>query len=153
MPFCQDPSRAARALAGLWEYAQLRARPDRAPTPVEDVDRTQARLILAEAWETAGEGFLDAEVAAQVAAAYGIQVPFSSVAATVEEAVTLAERAGYPVVAKLIAPGVVHKADVGGIALDLRNADAVRATFARMVGDDELRAVLIQQMALDQAPD
>jgi acetyltransferase len=36
---------------------------------------------------------------------------------------------------------------VGGIALDLQDAEAVRAAFARMVGGDETRAVMIQQMA------
>jgi acetyltransferase len=147
VPCYQDPNRAAEALAGLWAYKQVRARPDLTPTPVKGVDRAQARAILSEAWETAGEGFLDAEVAAQVAAAYGIPVPVSGVAQSADAAVTLAERAGYPVVAKLIAPGVVHKADVGGIALDLQDADAVRAAFARMVGGDETRAVMIQQMA------
>jgi len=74
-------------------------------------------------------------------------VPFSGVARSADEAVALAEQAGYPVAAKLITPGVVHKADVGGIALDLQDADAVRAAFARMVGDDATRAVMIQQMA------
>jgi len=147
VPCYQDPNRAAEALAGLWAYKQLQARPDLTPTRVKSVARAQARVILAEAWETAGEGFLDAEVAAQVAEAYGIPVPFSGVARSADAAVTLAERAGYPVVAKLIAPGVVHKADVGGIALDLQDADAVRAAFARMVGDTETRAVMIQQMA------
>jgi acetyltransferase len=147
IPFYQDPSRASRALAGLWAYKQLQARADLTPTSVADVDREQAQALLAEAWASNGAGFVSAETSAQVAAAYGIQVPFSDVATSADEAVALAERAGYPVAAKLIAPGVVHKADVGGIALNLRNADAVRAAFARMVGNDETRAVMIQQMA------
>jgi acetate---CoA ligase (ADP-forming) len=147
VPCYQDPNRAAEALAGLWAYKQLQARPDLTPTPVADVDRAQAQALLAKAWASNGAGFVSAETSAQVAATYGIQVPFSDVATSADAAVALAERAGYPVVAKLIAPGVVHKADVGGIALDLQDADAVRAAFERMVGDDETRAVMIQQMA------
>ena len=146
VPFYPDPTRAARALGGLWEYAQLRARPDLTPMPVPDVDRARAVELLQAAWDENGAGFVDAEVAAQVAAAYGIPVPVSGLTTIVEEAVALAEKAGYPVVAKLVAPGVVHKADVGGIALDLQDAAAVREAFARMVGDHADRALMVQKM-------
>jgi acetyltransferase len=151
VPFYQDPNRAARALAGLWEYAQLQRRPDLTPTPVEDVDRDAARRILRAAWAARGEGFLTAEESAELAAAYGVRVPFSGVADSADEAVELAE-GHYPVVAKLIAPGVVHKADVGGIALNLKGAAEVREAFERMVEPNELgkdaeRSVMIQEMA------
>jgi acetyltransferase len=147
VPFYQDPSRAARALAGLWAYAQLKERPDLTPASVEDVDRERAAEILREAWERSGEGFVDAEVAARVADAYGIHVPFSGIAETVEEAVALAEEEGYPVVVKLIAPGVVHKADVGGIALNLESAGAVRSAAERMLKGGPGHDVMVQQMA------
>jgi acetate---CoA ligase (ADP-forming) len=114
VPYYRDPNRAGRALGGLWEYRQLRARPDLTPTPVTDVDRAAAQALLDAAWAQHGAGFLDAETAAQVAAAYGIAIPFSGLAASVDEAVALAEQAGYPVVLKRIAADVVHKADVGG---------------------------------------
>jgi len=154
VPFYPDPTRAAKALGGLWQYTRLKARPDLTPEPLTDVDRALAMEILKRAWEQKGAGaadsapyFLDAETAGAVAAAYGIRVPFSGIAASADEAAALAERAGYPVVAKLIAPGVVHKADVGGIALGLRSADEVRAAFERMVGTHADRALMVQQMA------
>jgi len=153
VPVYTDPNRAARALAGLWEYAQLRTRPDLTPTPVANVNREQARRLLAAAWEAKGRHFLDAETAAQVAAAYGIRVPRSGLAQTADQAVALAESFGYPVVVKLIAADVVHKADVGGIALNLGHADAMRAAFARMVGfhagalSRPGSAAMVQQMA------
>ena len=146
VPFYQDPNRAARALGGLWTYRNLRERPDLTPAPVADVDRARARALLAQAWAAQGAGFLDAEVAGQIAAAYGLRVPFSGIAATAAEAVQLAEQAGGPVVLKLIAPGVVHKADVGGIALNLQGAEAVRAAFERMVKEPGQQA-MVQQMA------
>ncbi len=147
VPFYQDPSRAGRALAGLWAYARLRKRPDIVPKPLTDVDRERAASLLHTAWMEDGAGFVNAEVAAQVAAAYGIRIPFSGLASTVDEAVTLAERAGYPVAAKLIAPGIVHKADVGGLALGLSDAAAVRAAFARLIDAHPGALVMIQAMA------
>ncbi|MGC9357522.1 MAG: acetate--CoA ligase family protein [Anaerolineae bacterium] len=146
VPFYQDPTRAARALAGLWNYAGLKARPSLKPSPVGGVDEERARALIEKA-ERDDAGFIPAETAARIAAAYGIQVPYSGVAPTVEEAVTMAEKAGYPVVAKLIAPGVVHKADVGGIALNLQNADEVREAARRMLKGGLERSVMIQQMA------
>jgi acetyltransferase len=145
VPYYRDPNRAGRALGGLWEYRRLRERPDLTPTPVTDVDHKAAQALLDTAWEQYGAGFLNAETAARVAAAYGIAIPFSGLAASVDEAVTLAEQAGYPVVLKRIAADVVHKADVGGLALNLRDADAVRAAFERVTNGGRTHA-MVQRM-------
>jgi succinyl-CoA synthetase beta subunit len=80
-----------------------------------------------------------------VAAAYGLTTPASDLAATADEAVALAEAFGYPVALKRVAPGVVHKADVGGIALGLDSAGAVRAAFEGMIEPGERG--MVQRMA------
>lgn len=147
VPCYTDPNRAARALAGLWQYAQWRTRPDYTPTPVTDVDRAGVLTLLQAAWAAHGAGFLDAQTAGRVAAAYGLRVPFSGLASSADEAVLLAGQAGYPVVLKLIAADVVHKADVGGIALNLTDATAVRAAWERMIGERAGAQGMIQQMA------
>ena len=66
--------------------------------------------------------------------AYGIPVTRPEPAATADEAVSAADRIGYPVVAKLLSPNVTHKSDVGGVALGLADGAAVRAAFGRIVG-------------------
>ena len=99
------------------------------------------------AWAAHGAGFLDAQTAGRVAAAYGLRVPFSGLASSADEAVLLAGQAGYPVVLKLIAADVVHKADVGGIALNLTDAAAVRAAWERMIGERAGAQGMVQQMA------
>jgi acetyltransferase len=107
--------------------------------------------VLREAEATSGDRFLDAEAAAQVAAAYGIRVPKSGLTSTADEAANLAGKLGYPLVMKLIAPDVVHKADVGGIILNLTGEAEVRAAFQRLIdGDSDRRSskrVMLQQMA------
>ncbi|MGC9469657.1 MAG: acetate--CoA ligase family protein [Anaerolineae bacterium] len=147
VPFYQDPNRASRALAGLLEYGRLRDRPDLTPSPLKEVDRGAVRALLRQAWEQQGKGFLDAEMAAQVASAYGIRVPRSGLAASQATAVSLARSFGFPLAMKLIAPGVIHKADMGGIALNLQDVDAVQEAFRQMVGEDPDRQVMIQEMA------
>ncbi|PYQ50317.1 MAG: acetyl-CoA synthetase [Acidobacteria bacterium] len=49
-----------------------------------------------------------------------------------DEAVAAAERLGFPLVAKAIAPGLVHKSDVGGVILGLHSADDVRAAVGTL---------------------
>ncbi|WP_454739620.1 acetate--CoA ligase family protein [Cupriavidus necator] len=51
-----------------------------------------------------------------------------------DEAVRTAERLGYPVAVKLCSREILHKSDVGGVALNLADAQAVRDAFARMEG-------------------
>jgi len=68
--------------------------------------------------------------------AFGIPVPPSPVAATREAAVAAARGIGFPVALKIHSPDITHKSDVGGVRLNLQNADMVAAAF-----DDMLRHV------------
>jgi acetate---CoA ligase (ADP-forming) len=147
VPFYQDPNRASRALGGLWGYAQLRNRPKSSPDEIHSIDRAAVRDLLAQQWELEGAGFLDAEQSAQIAAAYGMRIPRSGMVSTADEAAALAEELGYPVAMKLIAPGVIHKADVGGVRLGLNDGATIRSAFAEMVSDHQDAQIMIQQMA------
>jgi acetyltransferase len=53
-------------------------------------------------------------------------------AATVEDAVAEAAKIGYPVVVKADAASILHKSDMGGVAVDLKDGDAVRAAVEKM---------------------
>ena len=143
VPHYLTPARAALGLATLRRYHQIQACPADGTQPMGGVDRARA-LDLIRSAQSAGERVLNPQVAAEVAAAYGITVPASALAATAKEAEELAARLGYPVAVKRVAPGLVHKADVGGVALDLGNAEEVRAAFAGLVGPGEHG--MLQQM-------
>lgn len=74
----------------------------------------------------------------QIFQAYGIPTTESLLAQTADEAVDHAETLGYPVVLKLNSRTITHKSDVGGVQLNLANADAVRQAFQHirsMVGE------------------
>ena len=64
--------------------------------------------------------------AAQFLADNGVAVVPSRLATTAEEAIAAAEEYGYPVVVKAVADGLGHKSDIGGVRLNLNNADDVR---------------------------
>jgi len=144
VPHYLTPARAALGLGTLWRWGQVRARPADEPEPLSGADPQRAARLL-EAAQVAGLSALDAQAGAELAATYGLSVPPSGLAASAEQAAALAERIGYPVALKRVAPGLVHKADVGGVALGLADAAALRAAFERLVGPGEHG--LVQRMA------
>ena len=68
--------------------------------------------------------------AKRLLAGAGIAAAPEAACATVEQAVAAAERFGFPVVMKILSPDIVHKSEIGGVLLDVTDADAVRAGFA-----------------------
>ena len=71
--------------------------------------------------------------AAQFLADNGVAVVPSRLANTAEEAIAAAEEYGYPVVVKAVADGLGHKSDIGGVRLNLNNADDVRNAHDQIV--------------------
>ncbi|MDR7084815.1 acyl-CoA synthetase (NDP forming) [Arthrobacter ginsengisoli] len=62
----------------------------------------------------------------------GVPVPPSMIATTAEEAAAAASEIGFPLAVKLVSPDVAHKSDIGGVALDLGDAAAVRDAIVAM---------------------
>jgi len=112
-----------------------------------DVDKDKVKALLSRIWQDKGQGFISPQSAAQIMSAYGISVPSSGIATSVAHAISLAEQFSYPVALKLVADGIIHKADVGGLALNLENELDVRQAFQRIVGENPRRRAMIQSMA------
>jgi len=83
-------------------------------------------------------------------AARGVPVTPRRLAADAEAAVAAAEAIGYPVALKLASPDIAHKSEVGGVRLDLGDADAVREAFAAIMagslGDARIDGVVVSPM-------
>lgn len=123
------PSDAARALVALVRYRHIL---DREPGRVRsfgDVDTVSAREIVDRA---KGQSMLAADQVYQILEAYGIDVPEWRMADDVDGAVAAADAIGYPVVLKADAASVIHKSDMGGVAVNLTDADAVEQAARTM---------------------
>ncbi|MFW6135467.1 MAG: acetate--CoA ligase family protein [Chloroflexota bacterium] len=144
IPHYLTPARAAFAVGALWRYRHVKMRPSLEPELVADVDPDAAGRQI-ELAQRADHPVLDAHAGARVAGAYGLSVPPSGLTGTAEQAVGLADRVGYPVALKRVAPGIVHKSDVGGVALNLSDAGALRDAFHAVVGQGE--QAFVQKMA------
>jgi acyl-CoA synthetase (NDP forming) len=85
---------------------------------------------------------------------YGIPVTKFKVAKNEAEAVKFAETIGYPVVLKIVSPDIIHKSDVGGVIVGLKNAQEVRNAYKQILenvkkhkADAKIVGVLVQEMA------
>jgi acetyl coenzyme A synthetase (ADP forming)-like protein len=134
------PETAVRALKAMVTYARWREKP-LGETPVFEVDRPRAAAVLARARAEGRTRLVDREVF-EVFDAYRVPRIPTRGAASEEEAVAAADAIGYPVVLKVSAADIVHKSDVGGVRLDLRSADDVRAAYATLPA----KTVSVQKM-------
>ncbi|MCA0244532.1 MAG: acetate--CoA ligase family protein [Proteobacteria bacterium] len=82
--------------------------------------------------QTLQDGMQDEDTSKRLLALAGIDVAAGELAGDADAAVRVADRLGYPVVLKIVADGVTHKSDGGGVQLDLRDAAAVRTAFERI---------------------
>ena len=128
IPVFGDPSRAVLALAGAAKMLQRRKalyalpQPQTGVTPLGDVStEATAKRVLGDA---------------------GLPMLPERLCATADEAAAAADGMGYPVVAKISSPDIQHKTEIGGVILNLADAEAVRAAHATLL-----------QRARDAAPD
>ncbi|HTX88835.1 MAG TPA: acetate--CoA ligase family protein [Bacteroidales bacterium] len=111
------------------------------PAPEQPtVDIKRIRKVM----ESSAEGYLPPSAVAELLDASGIPRAGEEVARTVEEAVAAAVKLGYPVVMKVVGP--VHKSDVGGVVLGVKNEAGVKKEFKRMMKIKDTTAVLVQPM-------
>jgi acetate---CoA ligase (ADP-forming) subunit beta len=73
--------------------------------------------------------------AAKLLATYGIPYVRHGVATDPDAAVACANEIGYPVVLKVVSADVVHKTEVGGVLVGVRNDDALRVGYTRLLAD------------------
>lgn len=64
---------------------------------------------------------------------YGIDTTHPELATTENEAVKIAKKKTYPVVLKIFSPDIIHKTDVGGVALNIENEEMLRATYRNLL--------------------
>jgi len=104
------------------------------------VDKAAIRSVINES----EEGYIHPEKVQALLDAAGITRAGEAVVATKEEAIQAANHLGLPVVMKVVGP--VHKSDVGGVSLNVKDFDMVASEFNRMIRIPDTTAILIQPM-------
>ena len=147
IPAYMFPESAAIAMARAAAYGAWRERPAGRAPEFDDVRSDGARRVIEDAISRGG-GWLTLVEAQDVASAFGIPVAAARMAQTADEAVAAADAIGYPVALKAAGPTIVHKSDVGGVRLNLRDADAVAGAFRSLARRlrDRMTGAFVQQM-------
>ena len=111
-----------------------------------------ARATLERTLKNAKGAALDEVASKKLLKAYGIPVSKEAIAQTAAEAVKIAKKIGFPVVAKVVSADILHKSDIGGVVLNLNNAAEVRKAFnditarvRKLKGKPKLEGILIAQ--------
>jgi len=139
LPSYSFPENAARALAAAERYGRWRARARGEPLRLSARARSTVRAIVDRALAGQDEPFwLDVTEAESLLRACDIAVADARLA-TPDRAPALAEAMGYPLVAKAVAEGLIHKSDVGAVILGLHSEAEVRAAVSTL--RDRLAAV------------
>jgi acetate---CoA ligase (ADP-forming) len=125
------PETAAQALGLAAERADWLRRPLGEIPELDGVDRARARALVDEWLRGSTDVWLDPARARTLLETYGVPLVGERVAAGADAAAEAALELGLPVVVKTAVPGA-HKTETGGVALDLRTEEAVRAAVERI---------------------
>jgi len=131
VPCFSLPGVAARAMTALVRYNNIRTREVTEVTTFADVDKAKGKDIIDKAKE-AGRNILSATEVYDILAAYKIPLANWRIAANAEEAEKAALEIGFPVVVKADSKTILHKSDMGGVAVNLKDGDAVKSVVMKM---------------------
>ncbi|MCY3024417.1 MAG: acetate--CoA ligase family protein [Planctomycetota bacterium] len=131
LPDYPSPERAVAALKAMCDYAAWRRRPPRIVARFP-VNRRRAERIIARHLR-AGIYQVGEVKAKEILRAYDFDVPAGQLASSADQAVEIAQLVGFPVAMKISSPDILHKSDVGGVKLNLSNAEQVRDAYELMM--------------------
>jgi acetyltransferase len=156
IPTFQFPDTAARVFCYMWRYSYVLRGLYETPVLRGDTDEGPDRARAAELVQNArqaGRNLLTEVESKALLAAYGLPTVQTEAAESEGEAVVWADRIGYPVVVKLLSETITHKTDVGGVHLNLRDAEAVGRAYRAIetsvlekAGEGHFQGITVQPM-------
>ena len=151
MPFFMYAEEAAEGLHRLNQQRLWQQRPV-GQVPVFNVDRARAEQIMKKSIQE-GRAQLTTRESIDVLDAYGIRVCKSGFATNIEEAISVANSIGYPVVMKMTSKTTSHKTDVGGVRVNIQSEAQLRDEYNDLIAKltekgliEGLEGVIIQEM-------
>jgi len=151
IPIYDSPESAVRTIKVMADYARWKLKPKRIVKlfgvnrrKVETIIERHLRQNIREISEMDSKEILEA---------YGFVTPKGAIATTAQQAVTIAEQLGFPVVLKIWSLDIIHKSDMGGVKIGLKNVTEVADAFDLMMyripqkaPDADILGVFVQQM-------
>ena len=117
------------------------ARPHDEKIFIDNIDIPEIRRII----DQSEDGFQSPEIIHRLFAAAGIPMVREITVTTKNAALETAEILGFPLVMKVVGP--IHKTDVGGVVLNVKDMKTVQREFKRLIKINDTTAVLMAEMA------
>lgn len=151
IPFYDFPEQAADALRIMVKQNEWIHTEREEPIRVSG-DRERAAMSILAA-QKAGRLKLNEMEARQIVAAYGLALPQSYLAFNADQAAHYAADIGYPVVMKIISPDILHKSDMGGVVVGVKEEKEARHVYQdillrarRYMPDADIWGIAVQEM-------
>ncbi|MDX8430570.1 MAG: GNAT family N-acetyltransferase [Candidatus Algichlamydia australiensis] len=154
IPCFPYPDEAAKTFAKMWKHSfELKALYETPPIRDNITEKPELpEKIISQALKE-GRDLLTEMESKDLLKAYGIPVVETIICETADEAKQAAEQLTYPVVAKLHSETITHKTDVGGVLLNLKNAqevidgfNSIKNSVTKLKGAEHFQGVTIQRM-------
>lgn len=147
-PIFNSCEAAAKVIGQMYKYKLHKEKPE-GKYKTFDVDKKTVKKVFKK-YEKKNT-YIDFDDAVEVLKAYGLPIIESYLAKNAQESVDIAEKIGYPVVIKVAGKKLVHKSDVGGVIVDIKNLEDLIQAESRAIGnlkekglDDQLEGFIMQ---------
>jgi acetyl coenzyme A synthetase (ADP forming)-like protein len=160
VPYYLFPEDATAALTNAVKYQELKVKETGSVPEFKDIDRGRGRQIINEVLMSSPQRpiWIDNDRVNELFKCYGINCAETVAAATPEEAAATAAKTGFPVVIKLNSATITHKTDVGGVVLNVKSQEEVKAAFnqiksnlAKIGREKEMQGVTVQRQVMEGA--
>jgi len=151
IPAYPQPERAVNSLGALyrwWKYIKT----EKKQIKKLDIDKDKIYSIINKAREEGRLQLLEYE-AKDILKACGLDLPKYKLATTIEEALKAAEKIGYPVVLKIVSEDIIHKSDIGGVKVGIKNAEELKNAYKEIMyrakksyPKANIRGILVNEM-------
>ncbi|MEI8280393.1 MAG: acetate--CoA ligase family protein [Bacteroidota bacterium] len=131
VPCYSFPTTAAKAMGALYKYSQIQKRNIGEATAFADVNMNEAKKIIKNATQSNSD-FLSAYDVYKLLSAYKIPVADWRIAIDTNDIVNAASQIGYPVVLKADASTLIHKSEMGAVAINVKSAEETRNIVENM---------------------
>lgn len=151
IPAYGSPEEAVKVIRTMCRYATWKNRPKRV-VKLFNVNRRKVERII-ERHSRMGQYEVAEMEAKEILEAYGFVTPQGGVATTPEQAASIANQIGYPVVLKIWSPDILHKTEVGGVKTNVNGEQEVIDVFDLMMyripkkaPDANILGICVEQM-------
>ncbi len=140
------PESAIKSFKVLYDYKRWLERPITSIKLFNDVDKNRAIELIRSA-EVGRSGFISENIAFEILKAYGLNVVDYGIAYSLDDAIKIANRIGFPLALKVLSKEIVHKFDIGGVKLNIDDENELIRAYNEMINSiKNLEGIIVQKM-------